>query len=218
MPGTACNKGFTLIELLLAMAVSGFVAVVGYQGLRTAIDAAEGLGEETETVAAIELAFSILEQDISQIISRPVRNELGSREVILSGGLSNESLLLFTRGGWENPRDIRRSELARINYQLVGKSLVRQRWTVLDRVSREEGLEQVVLLDNIEEVRLVFFNPFAGVESPEDGSGLAGDWVDWWQSERLGLNEDEPLPPAVRITLSITGFGEVSRVFTIVAA
>lgn len=230
MPGTGCNKtvfhgradkGFTLIELLLAMAISAFVAIVGYQGLSVAINASRGVEEEAGRLADIQLALGILESDISQIVARPVRNESGYLEPVMSGGLSNESILLFTRDGWDNPRDLRRSDLARINYRWDGRSLIRQRWMTLDRVSLDEGMEEAVLLENVENVSVEFFTPYGADDDgarPEDLSGLDGQWVDWWTSERVGLDYTEPLPPAVRITLTITGFGQISRVISIASA
>ena len=220
MAGTDSSRGFTLIELLLAMAISAFVAVIGYQGLSVAITASRGVENESRRLADIELALGILQKDISQIIARPVRSELGNLDPIMSGGLSSESLLVFTREGWSNPRNLRRSELARINYRLGSGELVRQRWMVLDRISREEGLEEAVLLENVEEFRVEFYTPYASDENsaPAPGSGPNGEWVDWWSSERLGLDYSDPLPPAVRITLTITGFGQLQRVFSIASA
>ena len=217
MRGIACNKGFTLIELLLAMAISAFVALVGYQGLRVAIDASGRVEQESRQLADIELALGILEKDISHIIARPVRNELGTLEPILSGGLSNDALLMFTRTGWSNPRGLRRSELARINYQWIDGVLKRQRWRILDRVNFEDSLEEVSLLENVEEVRIEFFTPRASsdpvLQSIEPG--LPGQWQKWWSSERLGLDFVEPLPSLIRITLFVEGFGELTRVINI---
>ena len=220
MPGTECNKGFTLVELLLAMAISGFVALVGYQGLSVAVDASSAVEEESRRLADLQLALGILEEDVSQIIARPVRNELGGLDPIMSGGLSNESLLQFTRDGWHNPRMLRRSELARINYQWRGDNLIRQRWAILDRISLEEGLEEVILLAGVEDVRVEFYTPYTSAQDnmADNESALMGEWADWWSSERIGLDTIEPLPPAVRITLTITGFGQISRVITLTSA
>lgn len=220
MPGTASARGFTLVELLLAMAISAFVALAGYQGLRVAIDAARAVETQSRRLADIQLALGILEDDISQMIARPVRNELGSLEPVVAGGLSADSLLLFTRDGWRNPRNLRRSELARINYRWNGDALVRQRWLVLDRADLETGLEEAVLLDGLAAVRVAFFSPFSAAEEVEEGEAAysSGHWVDWWESERFGLEVEEPLPSAVRVTMTINGFGEVSRVITIPSA
>lgn len=220
MPGTDSSKGFTLIELLLAMAISAFVALIAYQGLRVSIDAAARVEEESRLLADIELVLGILERDISQSIARPVRTELGNLSPILSGGLSNEAILEFTRDGWGNPGRQRRSELARINYQWLDASLIRQRWMVLDRVSLEEGLEEVVLLGGVEDFQVEFFTPYMSDTSqdPLPTNGLNGDWVDWWDSAQLGLDYAEPLPPAIRVTLVISGFGQITRIIPIASA
>jgi general secretion pathway protein J len=213
-------KGFTLIELLLAMAISAFVAFVGYQGLRVAIDAAQGVEDEATRLADIQLALGIMEHDISQIIARPIRNELGTLEPVMSGGLANDALLTFTRDGWVNPRMLNRSELARINYQWDGQQLTRQRWHVLDRVSRDAGMDSAILLDGVEDMRVQFYSPFTGAAGETtSGDGTSdGQWVDWWTSERQGLDYMEPLPLAVRISMTITGVGRISRVITIASA
>lgn len=220
MPGTVYSKGFTLIELLLAMAISAFVAIAGYQGLRVAIDASEAVENQSRQLADIQLALGILEQDIGNAITRPVRNELGTLEAIMSGGLSNDALLLLTRDGWSNPRGSRRSDLARVQYSWDGENLVRKRWLVLDRVGLEEGLEEVLVLENVTDIRVEFFTPYRSEinDNQPAGTGLNGQWVDWWHSERLGLDYAEPLPALVRITLTVSGFGQLTRIIPVVAA
>lgn len=218
MPGTACvnaAKGFTLIELLLAMAISAFVAFVGYQGLRVAIDAAHGVEDEATRLADVQLALGILEADISQIVARPVRSEVGALEPVMAGGLSNDRLLTFTRDGWANPRLLPRSELARINYAWDGRRLTRQRWRSLDRVSREAGMDSAVLLDGVEDIRVEFFSPLTGSGNETPGPENASGWSQWWTSERQGLEVTQPLPMAVRITMTLEGLGRISRVIAI---
>jgi general secretion pathway protein J len=144
----AANKpiaGFTLIEVLLAMGITTFVALLAYSGLSASITAAESQQLQAQQIVDIQLPLTVLERDIRNAVARPIRDEYDDRVEALMGGAFNDYLLVLTRRGWDNPRELSRGELQRVRYQLLDDVLWRESWSVLDRVSEEAGKAYVVL-------------------------------------------------------------------------
>ena len=85
--------------------------------------------------------------------------------------------------------------------------LWRESWSVLDRLSEEEGRQRILLLDKVVNFELLFLD--AGSINAEQ-SPLGGEWVEEWDSS-------EKLPAAVEIMFEVENFGEVRRVFSILS-
>jgi general secretion pathway protein J len=197
--------GFTLVEVMLAMAITTFVALVAYNGLSTSILAAEGYEAQAKQLADIQLPLTVLERDIRNAVNRPIKNEYGDIEQAMSGGAFNDSLLMLTRRGWDNPRELLRGGLQRVRYVIEDDELWRESWPVLDRVSEEGGKQRVMLLQGVIDLELAFLSTDASGASV---GSLGGDWVNTW-------NDKDGLPIAVDIKFEWEGFGEVRRVFSI---
>ena len=197
------SSGFTLIEVLVAMAITAFVALLSYNGLSAAINAAEAHQQQADDLANIQLPITVLERDIRHAVGRPIKDEYGDDIAALSGGELEDYQLILTRSGWQNPRGLPRGELQRVRYQLEGETLWRESWSVLDRVSEEESQRRTKLLEQVE----VFSLRFLQRDTSSD-SALGGEWQDSW---------DDPtaLPIAIEINLELTDFGRVTRVFSL---
>ncbi len=201
------NNGFTLVEVLVAMAITAFVALLGYNGLSAAIDASESQQVQSERIAKIQLPLSVLERDIRYAVNRPIKDEYGDMQSAFSGGEFNDYLLELTRADWLNPRDLPRGELQRVRYRLEDDKLWRESWSVLDRLSEEDSLQRIPLLDGINSFNLAFLEPS---ERGSVQTGLDGQWAERW-------NKSDSLPLAVELKIDIENFGEVRRVFSIVS-
>ena len=199
------SKGFTLIEVLLAMAITAFVGVLAYSGLSTAITAADEHEQQATLIATIQLPLTVIERDIRHAVERPITDEYDERQPPMSGGELNDYPLILTRSGWDNPRELPRSQLQRVRYVFESNELWRESWAILDRVSETDSQQRTLLLEDIRELRLAFLN---GGSRNADQSPLGGEWVDEWD------NPNE-LPLAIEIRLDIDNFGEVTRVFSI---
>ncbi len=57
------NAGFTLVEVLIAMAITAFVAVVGYTSLTTVILGVDSLRQESRRLEELNRAFQVLGRD-----------------------------------------------------------------------------------------------------------------------------------------------------------
>lgn len=101
------EAGFTLVEVLIAMAITAFVAVVGYTGLTTVITGVDSLRQETRQLEELNRAFQVLGRDLHQFVDRSVYDEFGSRLSSMEGGAGSAILVLYTcwlaQLGWPSP-------------------------------------------------------------------------------------------------------------------
>ena len=204
----AANKplaGFTLIEVLLAMGITTFVALLAYSGLNASITAAESQQLQAQQIVDIQLPLTVLERDIRNAVARPIRDEYDDRVEALVGGAFNDYLLVLTRRGWDNPRELSRGELQRVRYQLLDDVLWRESWSVLDRVSEEAGQQRTRLLQGVRDIEIAFLD---SASSGASRSPLGGEWLDEWDMPQR-------LPAAIKIQFEVEGFGEVARVISI---
>lgn len=204
----AANKplaGFTLIEVLLAMGITTFVALLAYSGLSASITAAESQQLQAQQIVDIQLPLTVLERDIRNAVARPIRDEYDDRVEALVGGAFNDYLLVLTRRGWDNPRELSRGELQRVRYQLLDDVLWRESWSVLDRVSEEAGRQRTRLLQGVRAIEITFLD---SASSGASRSPLGGEWLDEWDIPQR-------LPAAIKIQFEVEGFGEVARVISI---
>ena len=204
----AANKrlaGFTLIEVLLAMGITTFVALLAYSGLSASITAAEFQQLQAQQIVDIQLPLTVLERDIRNAVARPIRDEYDDRVEALVGGAFNDYLLVLTRRGWDNPRELSRGELQRVRYQLLDDVLWRESWSVLDRVSEEAGQQRTRLLQGVRDIEIAFLD---SASSGASRSPLGGEWLDEWDMPQR-------LPAAIKIQFEVEGFGEVARVISI---
>lgn len=198
------QAGFTLIEVILAMAITAFVAMLGYSALSTAMNTAEQHEKKANQLADIQLALSVLERDIRNAVIRGIKDEYGDEQSAMMGGVLADYPLQLTRRGWDNPTEVKRGELQRLRYEYSESKLWRENWLILDRISEEEGKQRVMVIDQLESFELAFLSPSA---SGAGSSAIGGVWQDEW--------DDNSLPLAIEVRLEIENFGQVKRVFEI---
>ncbi len=210
------HAGFTLVEVLIALAITAFVSMIAYTGLSTVMTGVERLRENTDRIYEINRAFMILSRDLRQFTARPVRDEFGEIEPAFTGGELARFALSFTRTGWHNPNNYPRSTLQRVNYRLEEEALWRDTYSVLDRAADTEP-QSVLLLDGVESMELVFLGSLEGLQVQPGSATLdTRNWVENWVSDGSGLQGPELLPPvAVQITLQLTGWGEMRRLYAL---
>lgn len=124
------SVGFTLLELLVALAIFAIIAVLAYGGLNTVLTVRAHTDAQAAQLRQLQMAFSRLQQDISQYVARPVRNAYGDSDPAL---LASATQLTLTRTGWTNPLAQPRSVLQRVQYRWQDETLWRDHWQVLDQ-------------------------------------------------------------------------------------
>ena len=208
------NSGFTLIEVLIAMAITAFVAVVGYTSLTTVITGVESLRQETKRLEDINRAFQVLGRDLQQFADRSVYDEFGGRLPSMEGGALAAQTLSFTRTGWHNSVGLPRSALQRVAYYVEEEQLVRASWPVLDRTGAVEPSE-LPLLENVETFEVRFLGSLDVLEVSRDSEIDRRYWQENWISD---VSRPETLvepPIAVEIRLFIPEWGELERVYVL---
>ena len=184
-------KGFTLLEMIVAVAIFAVMAGIAYSGLNHTIKTGKQVNESNQRLSELQFALSYFSRDWLQVTSRKVRNQYGDEEnnIIIA-----DNSIHFTRGGWPNLLQRKRSNSQRVQYLLVDDKLLRRHWLSLDQGIGEEPFDSV-LLHNVEalEVNLV---------------DAADKSIDTWPDE-ISQNGSQPI--ALKISVEIAQLGKVWR-------
>lgn len=189
--------GFTLIETVVSMLLLAVMSVLSYQAvdavLATNERSRQGLAEE----ASLQRAWQIIGRDIMHLRARPFVDGLGMREPAYVTDRS-EFGVRFSRGGGpmvkSNPSGLRRVEYS-INRE---QQLQRQSWAITQSPRQSEG-SILILMNNVDEVvfehltKDFFYSP---------------DWPPINETHSLSS-----LPKMIRVTITVDGLGESSRLF-----
>lgn len=191
IPENRTTAGFTLLELLVALAVFSVMSVMAYSGLVAMLDSRNHAGQETARLGRLQQAFVLMQRDFSQFVNRQVRDEYGESRPALYLPRNTANTIEFTCGGRHNPGGGVRSSLQRVAYQYGNGRLLRLSWPVLDRVAGSVPYTQTLLAE-VDDFVIEFLN-------------RDGEWV-------LPHTTND-LPPAIRVSLNIGGWGRISRQF-----
>ena len=185
------SSGFTLLEMIVAVAIFAVMAAIAYTGLNHTIKVGNQVSESNLRLSELQFALSYFSRDWLQVSSRKVRNQYGDEEnnIIIA-----DNSVSFTRGGWTNILQRKRSNLQRVQYLLVDNKLVRRHWLSLDQGIGEEPLESV-LLHNVNALEVQFV----------DASEKA---IDAWPDS---LVRDERQPIALKFGVEISQLGKTWR-------
>ena len=195
--------GLTLLEMLVALGVFAVVGVLSAQILAQMADINERTRARSDRLVDLQRAVEIIRRDVQQLAHRHVRDELGDPGPVLD--VNQSDLMRFTRRGWTNERQLRRSELQRVVYRIEGDDLYRVFWPVLDRAADTEPVPQLLL---------------RGVEAVEVAAiDVAGDRHAYWPiaGEVTGEAAGEPERElaALEVRLTVPPWGEIERVWTV---
>lgn len=197
------QRGFTLIELLVAVAIFAVIAALAYGGLQSVVNQREDTDAQMQRLRQVQLAFTILARDFSQLEPRPIRDPLGGASLpAFSGGPQNLPLVEFTRGGWMNPLAEVRSTEERVAYELDKDDLVRISWPELDRTAQTQPLKQTLL------TKVTAFK----VEYLDANNVYQAQWPPLNTTQSQYLNK---VPPVVKITVTLKDWGTIDRLFEV---
>lgn len=196
------RRGFTLLELLIALAIFAILSTAAYSGLRQVLFTRSAVEAQSQRLAAVQLTFFRLEQDIGQAIRRSIRDEFNERQPALSSDELAADRLTLTRTGWDNPLGQRRANLQRVAYRLQEGRLWRRYWQVLDRGGLMEPRE-TLLLERVQALQMRFL----------DGDEWQAQWPPPLHDAVTGQRRLESLPRAVEIRLTLEDWGEITRLF-----
>ena len=156
--------GFTLIEVLVSTFIIGIILSIIFFSIDSLNYNVLSNKKVSENQKSILLTLSIIEQDLSSLIDRPVRDKLGEYEpsVLLTNNTQSE--LSFTRSFYDNAD--KKTYLVRIQYTRNEGIYERRIWEVLDRV-QDTNYETHFFDPEI--LRLKIF-----------AASLDGEWSEFW--------------------------------------
>ncbi|MGZ9098392.1 MAG: type II secretion system minor pseudopilin GspJ [Brevundimonas sp.] len=189
------RSGFTLVEALTALALFALIAAAGAAVLATAIDNRFAVRTASDRTAALQRTHALLKADLGQATTRRTRDWSGEPRVLaLSGATApGDPLLVLTRAGRSQAGESGRPSLQRVEYRLIEGRLERRASPYLD--GSRPGPPQR-LYAGVSAVSLTFLSQ--GRESASPTPDLA-----------------RPLPDAVRLTMTLEGYGPVTQLFLI---
>jgi general secretion pathway protein J len=197
------SKGFSLIEILVAVAILSVVSVMAFTGLRAMLTARDQTTHVAAELTALQNAISTIERDFEQAANRPIRDQYGDSEAALRTSEENE--IIFTRGGYPNPANIRRSALLRVSYHFEEGVLYRSTWSVLDG-ARENQKRTRPLLSNLESFHFRFL---------DQGDKWSKEWPPERPHERKEQVDLDLLPRALELELELTEDEKMTFLFRI---
>ncbi len=188
-------RGFTLLELLVAIAIFSMVSVMAYGGLNAVINNKKATEQASKRIASLQMAILRISNDLRQAVARSIRNEYGDRvaEMLVD---ENTASISWTRAGYSNPAQLKRSNLQRISYRLEKDRLLRYSWPVLDRAQDTTPMKTVIL-ENVQMIQWRFL-----------------DEKNNWQSRWPVYSDNrsyQPLPRAVELVMELGDMGKLRR-------
>lgn len=197
------QAGFTLIELLVALSIFAVLSVMAYGGLNTILDTDQHTSAQMNRLSDLQKTMLLVQADIEQMRPRPIRDLYGTATAAMRS-VANEPyrVLEWTRGGRQTYLQTQSSSLMRVGYGLRNNKLLRYHWGVLDQAPDSEPY-LAELLDNVERLSFRFLDDQL-------------EWHEQWPP--VNLNASTPpdlskLPKAVELTLELTDWGEIKRLF-----
>jgi general secretion pathway protein J len=184
------QQGFTLLEIVIALAIFSVMSMMAYAGLAAILDARASSVPRAQQLAQLQTTLYLLNEDLSQVIKRPIRDQLGSSEPAFSIGRGNE-ILVFTRTVPSWLANSSETNLLRVSYSLEKEALYRRVWTIPDRTQQTEYRRRKLLVTQGVTIK-----------------GFSAKTKTW--GEVVG-----EIPQALDISFKLDGLGSVHRTFLI---
>lgn len=194
------RRGFTLIEVMVALTIFALMSGVGYRALEAVLTAAARVEQETVKWRELALAFVSMEQSLTAIVDRPVRERDGRAASAFSGSAAvrndAEPLLVFTRMGFPDQGGTL-ADSQRVGYRLRSGQLEQLIWPVLDQAPDSEP-RATVLVSGITTVALRYL-------------ASSGAWQAAWPP----AGEAAGTPVAIEVSLKLATGEQVTRLFAV---
>ena len=189
------RAGFTLVEVMVSLLVFVLLASAGAAILSATLDNRFAIKATSDRVGDLQRMRGLLRADLGQATARRSRDPTGrpTPEPMIAAAGPGDPVLVLNRAGWSNPGDQARPSLQRVEYRLVEDRFERRASSHLD--GARPGPPQV-LYRGVSDVTVTFVSD--GAEAPAFISSI-----------------DHPLPDAVRIGMTVEGYGRLDQLFLV---
>jgi general secretion pathway protein J len=189
------RAGFTLVEVLISLLIFALIAAAGASILSVSIDNRFAVKAASERTAALQRTRGLLRADLGQAAPRRSRGPTGrpQPQPMMGASAPGDPVLVLSRAGWSNPGEAARPSLQRVEYRLVEGRLERRVSSHLD--GARPGPPQV-LYEGVRDLAVTFLRD--GTEAPAFITTL-----------------ERPLPDAVRLAMTLEGYGPVEQLFLV---
>lgn len=181
------KRGFTLIEMLVALFVFSILSAILVGALHRVIRAHDGAEVRAANLRQLQLGLLLLSRDIQQVVNRPVVSASGRPERAFIGK-PNE--MVFTHTGY--------TALQRVGYEVNHQTLSRLTWQAVDSAPNASPHARP-LVANVTQGAFYYLDKHHQFHQ---------DWP-------VKGAEDQALPRAIKIVLTMAGWGRVERIFPI---
>lgn len=173
MKSLSLQKGFTLFEMVIAVSIFALMGVLAFGGLGQMTKSGQSIADANHRLSELQFAVVYFQRDWTQVSPRKIRNQFGDEE---SNIVIENDIITFTRSGWSNLLGHKRSNLQRVQYQVVKNQLRRRHWFSLDQGIAEAPFD-VVLLNDVESMEIKFQDGLGQpiVTWPRDVTSQAGN-------------------------------------------
>ena len=188
-------RGFTLIEMLVALSLLALVSALAYQGMHTVLTTQSHSQVHQERLGALQVALSVLERDVAQLIEVPARDEYGQALPVFS--LQRTPAGIELNGiatGFEHSAPLRR-----VRWQISSQGLARSLWPGLDGLAEDTAYTRHFALP------LAIEQTHSQVLRNEQGV---------WQASQI-WSPEQPLPTLFELVLEVEGLGPVRRLLKV---
>lgn len=184
-------RGFTLLELLVALAIFAFLGAMAYGGLASMLRTSQGASDTREELAAQQRGLRMLEEDMTFVLDRPVRDGLGSPHLAFMSGRDGQTLLEFTRSS-RSRAGLLPAPLERVHYVLEDENLVRLAWNPPDAAQLEPDFT-LTLWREVESATLSFLDRGLQTSSSWPPPNVANPGLPRAVEIRLKLRDEEEI-------------------------
>lgn len=192
--------GFTLLEILVALIIFGLMSVISFRGLSTVAQSRAHLAQENRKWSEVALLFARLEQDLSMLANRPVRDaaNLNAAPLVAKSILqsASDTQLSFTRMGLPD-QDNALAAPTRCGYRLQGERVEQLIWPATDAAPRTMPTVNL-LMENVTAVEFTYLDS-------------TGTWHSRWPLP----DSDRVFPEAVQVVLDLKSGERITRLFAL---
>jgi len=183
---------------MVAISIFAVVSLLTMGGLNNILTTQEYTEKNMQRLMHLQMVFTTMSRELQQLSTRSIRDEYGSLVgAVTSNTSAGSNGIEFTHHGRFTLQDD--VNLQRLAYYLEDNTLVKKKWSVLDRVEDSQS-EKAVLLNDVDELNFSFYS-------------INGNNSGQWQSSPDDKADSQLI--AIRVTIKTSDYNEVYRVFEV---